>query len=71
MSETAESGPSGAPDRADQSGEARTSSAGPTAQASSDPGTPTNPDQVPIGNHLHWLMVAGVLWGAWRLAQGG
>lgn len=25
------------------------------------------PSQVPIDDHLHWLLVAGVLWGAWRL----
>ena len=29
------------------------------------------PPSVPIDDHLHWLLVAGVLWGAWRLWRGG
>lgn len=29
------------------------------------------PPGVPIDDHLHWLVVAGVLWGIWRIWQGG
>ncbi|MFB6274348.1 MAG: hypothetical protein ABEL51_15805 [Salinibacter sp.] len=29
-----------------------------------------NPPNVPIGDHLHWLAVAGLLWGAWRIGRG-
>jgi hypothetical protein len=29
------------------------------------------PPSVPIDDHLHWLLVAGVLWGAWRMWRGG
>ena len=47
-------------------------------QADSDPGSPDDPDRrnpgspsnVPIGDHLHWLAVLGVLWGAWRIGRG-
>jgi hypothetical protein len=47
---------------------AKTSDGRGKASVSSDPGTPEDPDQVPIGNHLHWLLAAGVLWGIWRLS---
>lgn len=40
-----------------------------TAQNGSNPGTPDNPT-VPIDDHVHWLLAAGVLWGAWRIARG-
>lgn len=47
-------------------------------QSTSDPGSPDDPDRrnpgspsdVPIGDHLHWLAVAGILWGAWRIGRG-
>jgi len=29
-----------------------------------------SPSNVSIGDHLHWLVVAGVLWGAWRIGHG-
>ena len=32
-----------------------------------NPGSPSN---VPIGDHLHWLGVAGILWGAWQIGRG-
>ncbi len=52
---------------ADASGEGETAEA---ATASSDnPGTPETPT-VPIDDHLHWLVIAGVLWGVWRLHRG-
>lgn len=41
-----------------------------SASSNDNPGTPENPT-VPIDDHLHWLLVAGVLWGAWRLHRGG
>lgn len=50
-----------------ESGEARTASASRSGQNVPDPPSPN----VPIGDHLHWLLVAGVLWGAWRLWRGG
>jgi hypothetical protein len=31
---------------------------------------PGSPENVPIGDHLHWLAVAGILWGAWRIGRG-
>ena len=49
--------------------EAETSSVGSRAKASY-PENPDGPDQVPIGDHLPWLAVAGVLWGAWRIGRG-
>lgn len=43
---------------------------GPRASASSDnPSLPEEPT-VPIDDHLHWLLAAGVLWGVWRLGRG-
>ena len=47
-------------------------------QTDSDPGSPDDPsrrepgspENVPIGDHLHWLAVVGVLWGAWRIGRG-
>jgi hypothetical protein len=38
--------------------------------SSSGPEPPDEPPQVPIDDHLHWLVVAGVLWGAWRIWRG-
>ena len=37
-----------------------------------DPGrrNPGSPSNVPIGDHLPWLAVAGILWGAWRIRRG-
>jgi len=32
---------------------------------------PPLPPPVPIDDHLHWLLVAGILWGAWRIGRGG
>jgi len=54
-----------------QSGEARTGSSGAGAATQAD--NPSLPDEptVPIDDHLHWLLVAGILWGAWRLWRGG
>lgn len=42
-----------------------------TASASSNDRDPGDPPSVPIGDHLHWLVVAGILWGAWRIGRGG
>ena len=62
--------PSGSQEEAAPSAEeAQTSSVGSRAKAS-DPENPDSPDQVPIGDHLHWLAVVGVLWGAWRIGRG-
>ena len=62
--------PSGSKEEAASSAEeAQTSSVGSRAKAS-DPGTPDDPNQVPIGDHLPWLAVVGVLWGAWRIGRG-
>lgn len=49
----------------EQSDQKGTASGG-SASASSDPGTPTPPDQVPIGG-LGWLAAAGFGFGAYRL----
>ncbi len=46
----------------DASGEASTASA-----STNDRDVP-NPPSVPIDDHLHWLVVAGLLWGIWRLS---
>jgi len=43
-------------------GEASTASA-----TTNDRDVPT-PPSVPIDDHLHWLIVAGLLWGIWRLS---
>ena len=62
--------PSGSQEEAAPSAEeAQTSSVGSRAKAS-DPENPDSPDQVPIGDHLPWLAVVGVLWGAWRIGRG-
>ena len=62
--------PSGSEEEAAPSAEkAQTSSVGSRAKAS-DPENPDGPDQVPIGDHLPWLAVVGVLWGAWRIGRG-
>lgn len=49
-------------------------SAGATASGgqvtSSDRDVPNPPPPVPIDDHLYWLVVAGLLWGAWRIGQG-
>lgn len=37
---------------------------------SSDRTVPNPPDPVPIDDHLHWLVVAGLLWGVWRIGRG-
>jgi hypothetical protein len=47
-------------------------------QTDSDPGSPDDPDRrdpgspsdVPIGDHLPWLAMAGLLWGAWQIGRG-
>lgn len=44
-------------------GEASTASA-----SESDDREVPNPPNVPIDDHLHWLVVAGLLWGIWRLS---
>jgi hypothetical protein len=41
------------------------------ANAQTADGEVPPPPSVPIDDHLHWLLVAGVLWGAWRLWRGG
>jgi hypothetical protein len=43
-------------------GEATTSST-----STSDRDVP-KPPNVPIDDHLHWLVAAGLLWGIWRLS---
>ncbi|GEM_PF-7021889 len=44
----------------------------PPAARRSDQDVPSPPPpSVPIDDHLHWLLVLGVLWGAWRVWQGG
>lgn len=45
-------------------GEASTAS----ASESDDHRDVPNPPDVPIDDHLHWLVVAGLLWGIWRLS---
>ena len=63
--------PSGSKEEAAPSAEeAQTSSSVGSRAKASDPGTPDDPNQVPIGDHLPWLAVAGVLWGAWRIGRG-
>lgn len=48
------------------SGESTTS-----ATAPSDDRDAPSPPTVPIDDHVHWLAIAGVLWGGWRLWGGG
>lgn len=50
-----------------ESGGPRSASASRTNQNVPEPPPPS----VPIDDHLHWLLVAGVLWGAWRIWSGG
>ena len=48
-----------------------TADAGTGGQATTaDRTVPDPPDPVPIDDHLHWLVVAGLLWGAWRIGRG-
>ena len=56
-----EAAPSEAPDRASGSTSAATTNSG-------NPPLPAEP--VPVGDHLYGLLVAGLLWGAWRLHRG-
>lgn len=42
-----------------------------TASATTNDRDVPNPPSVPIDDHLHWLVVAGLLWGAWRIWRGG
>jgi hypothetical protein len=51
----------------EESGGAETASARTSSQNVPNPPSPS----VPIDDHLHWLLVAGVLWGAWRIWRGG
>lgn len=44
-----------------------TTSASRTSASATAPGTPGDPTQAPIDDHLYWLVIAGVLWGTWRL----
>lgn len=63
----------------EQMSRASTSGGTTAKQSPSDPGSPDDPDRrnpgspsnVPIGDHLHWLAVAGILWGTWRIGRGG
>jgi hypothetical protein len=52
-----------------RSASARTAATG-GQPTSSDRDVPNPPDPVPIDDHLHWLVVAGLLWGAWRIGRG-
>lgn len=53
-----------APQRASKSAE--------TSRTQADnPPLPGDEPTVPIDDHLHWLLVAGIFWGAWRLCRGG
>lgn len=52
-----------------RSASARTAATG-GQPTSSDRDVPTPPDPVPIDDHIHWLVVAGLLWGAWRISRG-
>jgi hypothetical protein len=52
-----------------QNGSATTASGRESTTSGRD--VPNPPDPVPIGDHLHWLAVAGLLWGAWRIARRG
>lgn len=42
-----------------------------TASPTNNDRNPGDPPSVPVGDHLHWLAVAGILWGAWRIGRGG
>lgn len=55
--------------RQGSSPEASAASASAASVSSSDRDVP-DPPSVPIDDHLHWLLVAGVLWGVWRLWGG-
>lgn len=66
--------------KAPSKGETAVRSAAGTGASASGPGSPGDPSRrgdpgdpqsVPIGDHLHWLAVLGVLWGAWRIWLGG
>lgn len=39
-------------------------------RSSSDTRDVPSPPAVPIDDHLHWLLAAGLLWGMWRLSGG-
>ena len=62
--------PSGSEEAAPSAEEAQTSSSVGSRAKASDPDNPDDPNQVPIGDHLPWLAVVGVLWGAWRIGRG-
>lgn len=50
----------------------RASKSAETSRSQADnPPLPGDEPTVPIDDHLHWLLAAGVLWGAWRLWRGG
>lgn len=57
-------------DRSETKGTQRSASREASSSRSADsPPTPGRPT-VPIDDHLHWLLAAGVLWGTWRLCGG-
>lgn len=67
----------GALARLDRSGEgaaASSRSSGDRVSTASGPHTSSrdvpSPPSVPIDDHVHWLLAAGLLWGAWRLWRG-
>jgi hypothetical protein len=67
--QAAPSGPSEGAQTASKTGGAMTAASGPP----DDPGRRTNPgspSDVPIDDHVHWLLAAGLLWGVWRLSRG-
>lgn len=54
--------------RSQDEGTSQDGAAGTTAGArTSDRDVPSPPD-VPIDDHLHWLLALGLLWGVWRLS---
>ena len=57
------------PEAAPSEGTGRASGPSSAAQTNDNPPLPGEP--VPVGDHLHWLLVAGLLWGVWQLQGAG
>jgi hypothetical protein len=55
-----------APSEGPSEGADRASGGASAAQTNNNPGTPPQPT-LPIDDHVHWLVVAGLVWGVWKL----
>lgn len=63
-------GPTAAPSTETGGLQASSGGGSATASATAPPLPEDDPQNVPIDDHLHWLLAAGALWGIWRITRG-